>query len=320
MPALNLVACIGTNKVNYRIASTTRAQRLTNALVDHLGLLDPGKLRIIGAENRLKDNLTLEEQGVEDGDELCVLFEQAGGFIADGIYIQSPTDIPQLSMEMIMTPGIMAKYTSLPGVDGLENVRGAIEWNGSVKGVKRDFSGYNSSSLQERETGHEAHGLSWLTSLDPETAEGSLAATELVLDDERAAVIEYKDVANYISSALSSLSLDESDIKRFFYAYYQRMITSGRYVAIRFVEQAVYEQVAPLAISPSPSVVTRVVMLFQGLNETEVAAWGRARERAQLGPRYWKDVIGFDERATDASLYRALEWRAMEIPAANTVA
>lgn len=73
-------------------------------------------------------------------------------------------------------------------------------------------------------------------------------------------------------------------------------------------------------MSPPPEVVTRVVMLFQGLSEADVSAWGGARERSQLGSSYWKDVIGFDERATDASLYRALEWRAMEIPAAGAAA
>ena len=99
--------------------------------------------------------------------------------------------------------------------------------------------------------------------------------------------------------------------------YYWRLVETGPYVAIRFIEQTVYEQVAPLAISPSPDVITRVVMLFQNLNEADVAAWGRARERAQLGPVYWKDVVGLDERALDGSLYRALEWRAIEMPVAG---
>ena len=102
--------------------------------------------------------------------------------------------------------------------------------------------------------------------------------------------------------------------------YYWRLVQTSPYVAIRFIEQTVYEQVAPLAISPSPDVVTRVVMLFQNLNEADVAAWGRARERAQLGPVYWKDVVGLDERALDGSLYRALEWRAIGMPVAGNTA
>lgn len=59
-------------------------------------------------------------------------------------------------------------------------------------------------------------------------------------------------------------------------------------------------------------------MLYQNLREDEVeGAWAGARERAQVDPRYWKDVIGFDERARDTSLYRALEWRLVKIPDAN---
>lgn len=101
--------------------------------------------------------------------------------------------------------------------------------------------------------------------------------------------------------------------------YLERLVGSN-YVAIRFLEQATYEQLAPLAVSPPPDIVTRVVMLFQNVSHADVAAWAGARERAQSGPSYWKDVIGFDERATDASLYRAVEWRAVETPAAHTVA
>lgn len=99
--------------------------------------------------------------------------------------------------------------------------------------------------------------------------------------------------------------------------YYANLICT-RFVAIRFLEQAIYEQIVPLAISPPPDIVTRVVVLYDDVSEHDLGSWTSARERAKAGPDYWKAVAGFDERARDANLYRALEWRAIHTPVSAT--
>ena len=101
--------------------------------------------------------------------------------------------------------------------------------------------------------------------------------------------------------------------------YFTKLIGS-KYTAIRLLEQTTYEQLVPLAISPPPDVITRVVILLRSLTEDEAATWTEARQRKELGSGYWRDIIGFDERALDGSLYRALEWRVVEIPEVNAVA
>ena len=160
MPTLNLTVRIGRNVVNYRISSTVRGQRLATALGKHLGLLDPDTLRIFNGDSRLQPEETLEEQGIEDGDELHCFFQLAGGFIGDGLYIKSPVDIPQLSMEMVLTAGLSARHVSLPGAHPSRDTCNVVVWSGSAKSGHQG-SGYLSSVLQERESGYQQDGLAW---------------------------------------------------------------------------------------------------------------------------------------------------------------
>ena len=160
MPTLNLTVCIGRNTINYRISSTARGQRLTTALGKHLGLSDPDALRIVNGDSRLQPDETLEEQGIEDGDELYCFFQLAGGFIGDGLYIKSPADIPQLSMEMVLTAGLSARHVSLPGALPSRDTSNVVAWSGSAKSGHQG-SGYLSSVLQERESGYQQDGLAW---------------------------------------------------------------------------------------------------------------------------------------------------------------
>jgi len=86
------------------------------------------------------------------------------------------------------------------------------------------------------------------------------------------------------------------------------------HLALRFVPQASYEQAAPLEISPSPDVITRVFMIFQGVAEEELQGWTAASCRASEAVAYWRKVVGVDlERALDTNLFRVLEWGGMEV-------
>ncbi|KZV74710.1 hypothetical protein PENSPDRAFT_681672 [Peniophora sp. CONT] len=315
MPALNLRAYFGSNLVNIRVPSTTQVRKLVSRMGEHIGIWDSSRLRVMYRGRRLHDNgQTLEQENMHDGDELICMFEMAGGYTADGIYFASPTEIPQLRLEVALTPGLVGNYMFIPGNDRSEDSTRFIEWNGSVSTVP----GYESFSMVEGRNGiGQAHAVAWDLSMDAPGVEGSQANEHLVLNDANAVVLEFTKVASYLHQALPPLGLDSNAIRRVFLKYFPELIQS-KYVAIRFLEQETYEQLAPLSVSPPPDVITRVVMLYQNLREDEVeGAWAGARERAQVNPSYWKEVIGFDERSRDTSLYRALEWRLVEIPGAN---
>lgn len=68
-------------------------------------------------------------------------------------------------------------------------------------------------------------------------------------------------------------------------------------------------------ITPVPDVVTRVFMLFRGIEEEDLEKWAQAKMRADYSDvSFWTNIIGIDvEKASNESLYRVLEWGGMEI-------
>jgi hypothetical protein len=88
-----------------------------------------------------------------------------------------------------------------------------------------------------------------------------------------------------------------------------------KYIALRFVAQAAYEQAAQLRITPAPDVVTRVFMLFRGVPVGGLGLWEAASARAAVADgAFWADVVGVNAaRAADSGLFRVLEWGGMEV-------
>jgi len=98
-------------------------------------------------------------------------------------------------------------------------------------------------------------------------------------------------------------------------SYWLPSLLKHAYIAIRFVPQASYEEAAPMEVKPTPDLVTRVFMLFQGVKEEDLGVWSKASERATEPASMWKDIVGVDGiRQQDESLFRVLEWGGMELP------
>jgi ubiquitin C len=55
-------------------------------------------------------------------------------------------------------------------------------------------------------------------------------------------------------------------------------------------------------------------MLFRGVDEGDLALWVEASERKNDPVDFWRDVVGVEvDRLQDASVFRMLEWRGMEV-------
>jgi hypothetical protein len=91
------------------------------------------------------------------------------------------------------------------------------------------------------------------------------------------------------------------------------------YIALRFLTQESYEQAAPILVSPTPDIVTRVFMLFRGVAAADVEFWHSMSALAPTaavadGAASWAHVVGVDAaRASDRALFRVLEWGGMEV-------
>jgi len=99
--------------------------------------------------------------------------------------------------------------------------------------------------------------------------------------------------------------------------YWLPDLLKHKYIALRFLAQASYEQAAKMRVSPTPDVVTRVFMLFRGVAQGDLDPWSQAAARATAedGATFWTDVVGGIDsaRASDGSLFRVLEWGGMEV-------
>jgi hypothetical protein len=98
--------------------------------------------------------------------------------------------------------------------------------------------------------------------------------------------------------------------------YWLPDLLKHEYVALRFLAQESYEHAAPILVSPTPDVVTRVFMLFRGVASANVERWQSASALASTvhDATSWAQVVGVDAaRASDRGLFRVLEWGGMEV-------
>ena len=123
-------------------------------------------------------------------------------------------------------------------------------------------------------------------------------------------------IPGYLDKALTALDL-HVEARTSFITYWLPSLLKHKFVALRFVPQAAYEQAAQLEITPRPDVVERIFMLFKGVDTNALSMWRTAEERAARDVSAWRDVVGLKHEAGrlmgDESLFRVLEWGGMEV-------
>ena len=98
------------------------------------------------------------------------------------------------------------------------------------------------------------------------------------------------------------------------FSYWLPSLWKHKYIALRFLPQASYEQAAPLNISPQPDITIRIFMLFKGVAHDELADWAEAQQRAEEDVVWWRYVVDVDiAKVADVNLFRVLEWGGMEV-------
>ncbi|KAF8603245.1 hypothetical protein BDV93DRAFT_442837 [Ceratobasidium sp. AG-I] len=133
------------------------------------------------------------------------------------------------------------------------------------------------------------------------------------LEPSNSALLPLDKVAAYIDDALLALGL-HTEARTSFITYWLPSLLVHEFTALRFVPQNEYETAAPINISPVPDVITRVFMIFQGVNEADLERWMPAQARATHDPKIWREVVGVNvEKSADSSLFRVLEWGGMEV-------
>ncbi|CAE6411005.1 unnamed protein product [Rhizoctonia solani] len=121
-------------------------------------------------------------------------------------------------------------------------------------------------------------------------------------------LLPFDKVTGYIDDALLALGL-HTEARTSFITYWLPDLSKHAFIALRFLPQDEYEKAAPLNITPIPEVVTRVFMLFRGVEESQIELWNDAMDMERMDASVWKNIVGIDEaKVHDKSLFRVLEW------------
>ncbi|CAE6417632.1 unnamed protein product, partial [Rhizoctonia solani] len=143
---------------------------------------------------------------------------------------------------------------------------------------------------------------------------GSFDPASPVLLPSHSALLPFNKVTGYIDDALLALGL-HTEARTSFITYWLPDLSKHAFIALRFLTQNEYERAAPLDVSPAPQVVTRVFMLFRGVQESQIELWNDAAEMASRDVTVWRDIVGVDiSQVRDKSLFRVLEWGVVKRP------
>ncbi|GAA5912041.1 hypothetical protein JCM8208_006466 [Rhodotorula glutinis] len=276
--------------------------------------------RLTLSGRQLDDRDTLEYYKIERWATLKVMLRLRGG--KPVIYLFPPSSLPRAVVSLALSPEwtFSALYPVVDinkdvveGGEGDEQVQERVEW---VVAAERD------GSLVELSSRLELSYLFWeATSTGIVTSSSSPSEAQQVelepsfypsspsLDASNGPVLTFSPFLAHLNAALSSLTLHTSarnDFLSFWMPHFSRIRDAGKDVLFRFVPQAEYARAAELEVEPKPDIVTRVFLLFKGVE----AGTASDQSAAEVD---WPSVVGVDEvKARDVSLFRVLEWGGME--------
>ncbi|GAA6019730.1 hypothetical protein JCM10207_009245 [Rhodosporidiobolus poonsookiae] len=132
-----------------------------------------------------------------------------------------------------------------------------------------------------------------------------------VLDAATGCILPLALFLPYLDAALTRLTLHPAARAEFIAWWlpsFERLHRRNLQIAFRFVPQADFAQAARLDVDPQPDVVTRVFLLFKGVEAGEAEGWRKADGVD------WAEEVGVElDKATDTGLFRVLEWGGMEV-------
>ncbi|VDB95549.1 unnamed protein product [Peniophora sp. CBMAI 1063] len=317
---ISVVSITGMPLLKCKVNPTTRAGGILSAIASKLdGGLCVSDIALVYGNINAREEDTMAVLGVKDGDSVAYRLRMLGG--KPVIYLQPPSAGSAVDatvrLSLSESWSLSALYPIRPGSTYVDSSYGQeTSW-----AVRADSNGM----LYDKATESEVSYLYWeaRTNLPPPLTpptSPSLTPSAVAFDPSRAEVsasdsvlLPVDKIPGYLDRVLAALSL-HTEARTSFITYWLPSMLKHAHVALRFVPQSDYEHAARLTVTPAPDIVTRVFMLFRGVEEGEMANWTAAVDRADEDVEFWKGVVGVDVAlAQDASLFRVLEWGGMEV-------
>ncbi|BGP35939.1 hypothetical protein JCM10296v2_007791 [Rhodotorula toruloides] len=223
------------------------------------------------------------------------------------IYLFPPTPLDSASVTLTLTPEwhFSALY---PVVDPVKGGNGETTASWTV-------SAQPDGSLVDLASGLELKYLFWEAEAYKTT---SCAPSHVAFDPSNPSLnasngcaLPFAAFLAHIDKTLAALSLHtaaRNDFITYWLSHFTRICDAGQHIGFRFLAQSDYERAARLDVDPKPDVVTRVFLLFKGVDAIEASEWKKPDEVD------WVKEVGIQvDEVQDESLFRVLEWGGMEV-------
>lgn len=267
--------------------------------------------RLVSGGGRLAAETTVAESGLEDGDVVIMAPVQHGG--KPVIYLNPPASLASAHVSVTLSPEweFSALYPLVEVDEDKRSGESTVAW---MVSAERD------GSLVDLASGLELKYLFWEAktthniahNLVDDANQSVFHPSSPSLDSSNGCVLPFSAFLAHLDKTLALLSLDTSqrnDFLTYWMAHFTRICNAGQLVAFRFVAQREYERAAQLTVEPAPDVVTRVFLLFRGIDDGDASAGWRSIDEVD-----WVEEVGVEvDKVRDESLFRVLEWGGMKV-------